>query len=247
LKLREQIEKALRDIEEEHRVEIIWAAEAGSRAWGFESVDSDYDVRFIYHRPVQSYLRVTLRRDVIEKPGKILDISGWDLDKTLKLLGNSNPALLEWLNSPIVYHSGAFGSRLVGLSSQFYNLRGLMCHYLGMALKESKDLEHEFVKTKKYLYVIRSLLACRWVYRNQSIPPVRMEEMMSLCSIPWAEVGELIHLKRSEEGKVIPKHPLLNEWVWDELQWSEQEIQSVPKRRGDSRLLDEFMWSVLLR
>ena len=101
--IRTTIAAELTRIEQAYDCEVLLAVESGSRAWGFQSRDSDYDVRFVYvHRP-EWYLSVDLdlRRDVIEKPiTDELDISGWDIRKTLRLFAKSNPPLLEWLGSP---------------------------------------------------------------------------------------------------------------------------------------------------
>ena len=90
------IPQRLKEIEKEYNVEILLAAESGSRAWGFASPDSDFDVRMIYKRPQAEYLRLDEVRDVIElQIDDTWDVSGWDLDKTLKLLNKSNPTMYE--------------------------------------------------------------------------------------------------------------------------------------------------------
>lgn len=102
----DRIKEKLLEIQEREGVFIFYACESGSRAWGFPSVNSDYDVRFLYTRERHFYLSIDVedRRDVIELPiDDELDISGWDLRKALRLLRKSNPPLLEWLSSPIVY------------------------------------------------------------------------------------------------------------------------------------------------
>lgn len=58
----------LHEIEQMEKVRILLAVESGSRAWGFASPDSDYDVRFIYIRDKEDYLRLNTMRDVIELP-----------------------------------------------------------------------------------------------------------------------------------------------------------------------------------
>jgi predicted nucleotidyltransferase len=94
----------LEQIEQEEQVTILYACESGSRAWGFPSQDSDYDVRFIYLHKPEWYLSIYDKRDVIERPiNNMLDINGWDLRKALNLFRKSNPPLLEWLQSPIQY------------------------------------------------------------------------------------------------------------------------------------------------
>lgn len=69
----------LKTIETEEHVRILYACESGSRAWGFPSADSDFDVRFIYIHPRDWYLSIEQQREVIERPvdGQ-LDINGWD-------------------------------------------------------------------------------------------------------------------------------------------------------------------------
>ena len=80
--MHDRIDAALTQIETDHQVRILYACESGSRAWGFASTDSDYDVRFIYVHPRDGYLSVFQGRDVIELPiDNVLDINGWDLRK----------------------------------------------------------------------------------------------------------------------------------------------------------------------
>src|SRR6476659_2643278 len=102
--VREQILACLAELELRHAVKVLFACESGSRGWGFASPDSDYDVRFVYVNRLPWYLTVEAGRDVIEQPiSDELDVSGWDLRKTLQLMRDSNPTLLEWLRSPILY------------------------------------------------------------------------------------------------------------------------------------------------
>ena len=120
--MREKIQAQLRRIEEEEHIKILLAVESGSRAWGFASPDSDYDVRFIYIRPTQDYLRLDSVRDVIELPiDEVLDINGWDLQKTLRLLHKSNPTLFEWFSSPIVYRETEFADTFRKLMSHYFS------------------------------------------------------------------------------------------------------------------------------
>ena len=98
------IRRKLREIEAANQVKILYAVESGSRAWGFASPDSDYDVRYVFIRPIKDYLRIYPLPDHIDGPlDEVQDYSGWDIRKALGLLGKSNPSLIEWLHSPIVY------------------------------------------------------------------------------------------------------------------------------------------------
>lgn len=99
-----EIMNKLESIEQEHGIKILYAVESGSRGWGFASQDSDYDVRFLYIHPTDWYLSIEERKDHIEYPiNDLLDINGWDIKKAFLLFKKSNPPLLEWLSSPIVY------------------------------------------------------------------------------------------------------------------------------------------------
>lgn len=121
--MRERVLDELARIERERNVRVLYACESGSRAWGFASTDSDYDVRFVYVEKPEWFIQVDAGRDVIERPlDDELDISGWELRKTLGLLRKSNPTLLEWLDSPLVYRSEpAATARLRELAEAFYS------------------------------------------------------------------------------------------------------------------------------
>ena len=165
----------LRRMEAEHEVKVLFACESGSRGWGFASPDSDYDLRFNYLHRLSWYLTVEPGRDVIEQPiGDDLEVNGWDLRKTLQLLRRSNPTLREWLRSPIVYREDTDTvDRLRALTGLgFSALRGYH-HSVSMARKNFREhLRGEVVRSKKYLYVLRPLLAARWIHDGRGAPPM---------------------------------------------------------------------------
>lgn len=163
--MREKIQEQLRRIEEAENIKILLAVESGSRAWGFASPDSDYDVRFIYIRRLEDYLRLDAVRDVIELPiDDVLDINGWDLQKTLRLLYKSNPTLFEWFSSPIVYQKTEFADKFRELMMHYFSSKKTLYHYISMAEGNYREyLQGEIVRAKKYFYVLRPVLACRWI------------------------------------------------------------------------------------
>lgn len=171
-----RVQRALAEIESTRGVRVLYACESGSRAWGFASEDSDYDVRFLYVHPRDWYLAVDERRDVIECPlSDELDVSGWELRKALRLLRKSNPPLLEWLQSPIVYQKDeAFFDSFWAVSHVYYSEHRSFMHYLQMAFGNWRKyvLGREEVVLKKYLYVFRPVLACRWVERGLGQVPM---------------------------------------------------------------------------
>lgn len=179
--MRERVLDELERIEREHDVVVLYACESGSRAWGFASPDSDYDVRFVYVHQPEWYQRVEEPRDVIERPlSDELDISGWELRKALRLMRKSNPALLEWLGSPLVYREEpGVREELLWLGSAFHSVPGSRHHYLSMARKNYRGyLKGDSVRLKKYLYVLRPLFAVRWLDAGLGLPPVAFERLV---------------------------------------------------------------------
>ena len=162
-------------------MKIIYACESGSRAWGFASKDSDYDVRFIYVQPVDWYLSITEQKDVIEIPvNEELDISGWDIRKALRLLRKSNAPLLEWLSSPIVYRKVAEAvDSLCALSEKAFLPVSSCHHYLSMARSGIAEFQDKSdVKIKSYLYAVRTLLCCKWIVGHMRQPPMRIQDLL---------------------------------------------------------------------
>ncbi|MCG7853548.1 MAG: nucleotidyltransferase domain-containing protein [Methanosarcinaceae archaeon] len=174
------IKSQLACIARENDVRILLAVESGSRSWGFESPDSDYDVRFIYTHRTDWYLSIKEKRDVIELPfdGQ-LDICGWDLRKTLRLFKKSNPVLMECIVSPFVYlESGSFGEKIRTLAGKYYSRKTGAHHYLNMA--ESNHKTHienrEEVNLKKYFYVLRPLINILWLSEKKGLIPMAFGE-----------------------------------------------------------------------
>ncbi len=172
--MKELIQEKLHEIEQREECRILLAVESGSRAWGFASPDSDYDVRFIYVRPEKAYLRLDRARDVIEVPiNDELDINGWDIDKTLRLLHKSNPTVFEWFSSPIIYQTSAFADQFRPIMQKYFSSKAGLWHYLHMAEGNYRDyLRGEMVRAKKYFYVLRPILACKWILEKGTPPPI---------------------------------------------------------------------------
>jgi uncharacterized protein len=208
--MRDEILAALRSIEAEAQVRVLVAVESGSRAWGFASPDSDYDVRFIYVHEPAWYLTVFESRDVIEKmlPGE-LDVSGWDLRKSLRLFSKCNLALNEWLGSPVVYfEASGFRSEFRTLIPMFFNATRATHHYKSMAKQALSNLTSENqISIKKFLYAVRALLACRWIRQNKSQPPTEFHVVVEhVASVDERRYfADLIAMKRNtpEKGEIV--------------------------------------------
>lgn len=210
----------LAKIEVEHEVRVLFAVESGSRAWGFASRNSDYDVRFIYVHKPDWYLSIRERRDVIECTiSNDLDISGWDLRKALVLFSKSNPPLLEWLGSPIIYKDDySLADRLREMLTTSFQPQRSMYHYLHMARGNYREyLKGEIVRLKKYLYVLRPILACLWIEQHGTMPPTEFSKLVSNArpSVTLnAAIDELLARKMSgDELDTSTKIPVLNEFI----------------------------------
>jgi predicted nucleotidyltransferase len=249
--VRAQIMDSLRALEHQHDVKVLFACESGSRGWGFASPDSDYDVRFIYVNRPAWYLSVDPRRDVIELPiSGDLDINGWDLRKALQLLKRSNPTLLEWLRSPIVYMEDvATMARFQNLAeTSFSSLRGYH-HYVSMAKKNFREyLKGEVVRYKKYLYVLRPLLAARWIREGRGVPPMRFAELAQATVRNDAvldELNRLLEVKmRAGEGATSPRWPAIHAFIESELQLAQAHTEEHDPR-PDTSGLDAFLFDVV--
>lgn len=205
-------------MELEQDISVLHCVESGSRAWGFASPDSDYDVRAIYARDIGSYLRLDAVRDVVEwRLDDVLDINGWDIAKALRLARSSNPTLFEWMNSPIVYKSTPQWQNAQDEIRGFFAVKPSAYHYLNMARNNNRSyLAGDWVKTKKYLYAIRPLLACRWVLDKGVPPPMLFSELAASELEPelWPAIDDLLALKASSsEASVGPRISELNTWI----------------------------------
>ncbi|PFG05153.1 nucleotidyltransferase domain-containing protein [Bacillus sp. es.034] len=249
--MKEKIIDVIKQIEIDHGVKILFACESGSRAWGFPSKESDYDVRFIYIHQPEWYLSIDRKRDVIEIPAMgsvsipvdpLLDMSGWELTKALRLFRKSNPSLLEWLQSTIVYYkSYSTIDQMKELEQKIFSPVSCMHHYLSMAKGNFRDdvqgVQGEEVKIKKYLNVLRPLLAAKWIEKYDSIPPLEFQELVEelVPAGEWKDsIAKLLKRKRAgEEIFVETKIDTINEYLHKEIEHLEAYVKSLNKDTPD--------------
>lgn len=239
----------LKEIEQRENVRILHCIESGSRAWGFASPDSDYDVRFVYVRPAEFYLRLDKTRDVIEwQLDDTLDINGWDLQKALRLLHTSNPTLFEWNNSPIVYKTTPEWTEISEVIGHYFQKKAGLYHYLSTAKKNYREyLKADMVRLKKYFYVLRPILACRWILEKQTPPPMLFSELADACLdealVP--AVNSLLRLKmETPEIGLGPRIDVINEYLDASIAEIEQWIQSLS---GDEKASWEELNALFLK
>ena len=239
------IQEKLKEIEEKEHVKIIMAVESGSRAWGFASPDSDYDVRFVYVRRLEDYLRLENVRDVIEwQLDEVLDINGWDLKKALQLMHDSNPSIFEWCASPIVYRGSEAFEELKKIGKEYYSCKKSLYHYWHMANKNYQTyLQDEEVRIKKYFYVVRPLLAAKWIVDKKTQPPMLFSELVE-AELPAdlnGVIDRLLKMKQKmPEMGLAPKIQVLDDFIEAELEAVKQAADEEEAVKCDWRVLNEF-------
>lgn len=250
--MRKKIIEELNKIEKEENIKILLAIESGSRAWGFAGSDSDYDVRFIYVRDKDFYLRLDTTKDVLEYSiNDLLDINGWDLSKTLKLLYSSNPTLFEWLESPIVYKTTPEIKELKEVSKKYFSKVKMVNHYYHVA-KEHYDnyiRNTNEIKLKKYFYVLRALSSAKYVLENNINPLVKFDNLRKI-GIPSEYnkiIDELLNIKISNsEKKTILRNEKLDYYIENELSRLDEIIHNFKKEEDkDWDLLNEYFRKTL--
>ncbi len=238
-KVKAEILKRIKLAEQEHHVKVLFAIESGSRAWGFASPNSDYDVRFIYAHPQDWYLDINVeaKRDVIEYPiVDEIDINGWDIRKALMLFWKSNPAFVEWIQSPIVYvDDGVFANRVRTLLPKIYTLEKGIYHYKHMAATNYRGyLRKDQVPLKKYFYVLRPLLAIHWLEQKGEPAPIEFDVLRTLITDEALNDAIETLLKRKKvslEKDRIPQVKVINDFIEAELQRLEN-YTGLSERKG---------------
>ncbi|MDE5696506.1 MAG: nucleotidyltransferase domain-containing protein [Lachnospiraceae bacterium] len=249
--IEELVSLKLKEIEETEHVKILHAVESGSRAWGFASPDSDYDVRFIYMRDQKYYLGLQPKQDFIDwELDETLDINGWDLSKTLQHFHKSNATLFEWANSPVVYRTTPEWRQIYTAAEKYFSRKSAMYHYYGTARKNYHEhLTDEYVKYKKYFYVLRPILACRWIEKKACPPPVLFEELASevLAEDLKDVVNQLLETKKrmTESGKG-PRIDHLNTYIENQFIYYKATIDAMDDdRTPDWEILNQVFLNLL--
>ncbi len=245
------VKEKLKEIEEKENIRILHAVESGSRAWGFASPDSDYDVRFIYAHPMEYYLGLQPKKDIIDwELNEILDINGWDICKVLQHFHKSNATMYEWANSPIIYHTTPEWEQGKEVAEKYFSCKSAMYHYYGTANKNYHDyLKEDMVKYKKYFYVLRPILACKWIEEKQCPPPVLFQNLVDemLEDSMKDTVEDLLKKKmvmnESEKGMRIDN---LNEYIVNHLDYFKKITDSMEDDRNrDWNLLNKLFLDII--
>ncbi len=200
--MEKRIVEYLEHLEREENIEILLACETGSRAWGFPSPDSDYDVRILYKHNSDWYLSLSERKDSIDLmfDDNLIDITGWDIRKALRLLYKSNASLIERIQSPMVYKADSkFIEDMQMAASKLYSRKSTIFHYLGLCKRSLSEIDiNKEYKLKKLFYALRSAVACMWILENDIMPPIVFTDTLSGITIDneiKKRIYELIDIK----------------------------------------------------
>lgn len=247
---RQEIEARLARIANEDGIKYLMAVESGSRAWGFPSPDSDYDVRFIYVRPWRDYVTLRPLRDVVERPiVDDFDVNGWDIRKTLGLLLKHNAVVAEWLNSPIRYlPDDGMVTQLAALVDRYFDPRGYALHYASLGMNNVNRWQEnaKTISAKKYFYALRPALCVRALRLvPDRRPPMRLQELMQIGDLPanlFREIEHLVELKAQKRETAGTKRSFeIEALIVDEL----ARVNQIEARESGGEFLEEA--DILLR
>lgn len=244
------IQQKLTEIEKAHRIKILYSCESGSRAWGFASPDSDYDVRFIYSRPIEEYLTIQTKKDHLSFPiNDELDIYGWDISKILQLITRSNTTPFEWLQSPVIYKEDAtIKEELWTLCQSYFCPRSNIYHYLGIARGAIETMDGKDIKIKKLFYVLRPMLAALWCVKRDTIAPMSIYPLMDLLTDDLRKkVLSLIELKSTaNESYLIEIDQDIKAWIDQTFDYCMEASLQLTKKNFDPKIADEFFRKMIL-
>ena len=231
--MRKTILDKLNEIEQKYNVTILYAAESGSRAWGFASPDSDYDVRFIYKRKVSDYLKLEKQRDVIEymSDDGLLDFAGWDLDKTLKLVYASNPSLIEWANTTLIYKETPDFQLIKKQIIQYMDKKKCMLHYIHMA---SNNYETYF--------------AAKWLKEHDGLIPLEFTTLLeNECPLDYKnDIYKMLEIKKENvESSQYPINTKLNNFIKETLNDLEGYAKELNTINKDFQELDDLFLNLI--
>ena len=243
--MRDTILSELEKVERQNGVRVLYAAESGSRAWGFASPDSDWDVRFIYVRPAEDYIRLDEPRDVIEwQLDEVMDVNGWDLRKALGQFARGNATLFEWCGSPVVYKTTGEWEKARETAKRYFSVKQAAYHYYGTAMSTwAGYLKEDTVRYKKYFYALRPLLAARYIERFRTVPPVFFDDLLKMELEPElrSAISDLLEKKKTTtEKEKLPQIPAIRDFIQEELARQKAVCDSLPEDRNRD-------WSALNR
>lgn len=237
--MEEKILRALQQIEKTYHVKILYACEAGSRSIGLESAESDYDIRFIYAEHINRYVSIDpIRKDVVELVEHKLDMSGWEITKALRLFRKSNPALLEWLHTKVVYvDPHQLKKLLLALQQKLFSKKACIYHYLNIVYKNKKEADtNKPIPVKQAIRIIHPLLMALHIKKFHVFPSGDFFDLIKYTANKQIakEINALASKKRNNNGKKwIKLSQDLMDWIEFEVQALEHDVKELNEEKED--------------
>ncbi len=246
--MKTKINHYLKQIAQDKDIKILLACETGSRAWGFPSPDSDYDIRLIYLHKRDWYLGLIDQKDSLQimYENNDLDFSGWELRKCLRLLMKSNAAFLERIQSPIIYQADTlFMNEIIPIAESCYSRRTTLHHYLGLAKRSYADIiNKKQYKLKKFFYALRAAIACRWIVSKDQMPPIEFQKMLYVLDIDETiikRIENLIELKATiSESYLHEGDNEILEFINNNINHAKQQASEIPVTKCNIEKLNTF-------
>jgi predicted nucleotidyltransferase len=253
--MQDTINESLRNAAAERKFRILYACEAGSRAWGTPSPDSDYDIRFIYAHSLSWYLSIENHRDSFEMMlPQDLDFAGWELRKALLLFATGNVSLYEQLLSPTLYFCDEpFHQRLLTLLPRFFNKRKAIYAYLKTAEQSLQGLKDGKIGIKRFFYVVRPLLACEWICRDNAMPPIELQRLLEIKTLPDGvkkTVCEIAEQKTALTDNIsITVPPGVMEWIEIVRTKTAKTVEAIPHAADNQKItpLNELFYELITK
>jgi uncharacterized protein len=247
--MKERIIELLHQCQKQEGIHILFAVETGSRAWGLDSPNSDYDVRFIYVRPTAWYLSIEDKSDQVKYQVQDFDFLGFDLKKALKLMSKSNPSIYEWLSSPVSYFT-QFNAleTLIHFAHLQFNQRASFLHYYHMA-KQNRELffrETPF-QIKRLFYVLRPILCCEYIKKEGKQPLLVFEDLMNQVltdSLLIHAMNDWIMMKKQGVKTWHELPPVIRTFIDDSLN-ALQQVIPIETKSPPIEWLDHFFIEML--
>ncbi len=250
--MKKEIKQKIKEIESENNIKILYACESGSRAWGFASPDSDYDVRFIYSRNLKEYIVINTKPDTIELPiVNELDFSGWDITKFLEHIYKSNGVMFEWLQSPIQYEDKIkFQKECLNLSNTYFRPKPTLYHYLGLTKRTFLDIKgSDRVKIKRYFYALRPILAAKYIAENNKIPPMDIYSLLEKAcnnSDISNSISDLMKEKeKREEAFLIDRISKLDNFIENELVSLNEIVTNIKDEKKEPNEINSYLYKII--
>ena len=235
------IKKKLDEIEKKHNIKIIYACEVGSKAWGSDSKNSDYDIRYIYISPKSHYLNKVNNDTIKDELNDEFDIYGYDISKILESLKKQNYNIYEWINSPIKYKTSITSEQLEQITSEHLTPQDLFQSYLNLSKNNYIQLikKREIVDIKSYLLVLKTLLMSEYISNTGKFPPLNMQEIFNIQLNDNEDIREianqlLLNKKNSPKKIAIEHIPVLESFIESKLSiLNKKQLNREPQVNND--------------